>query len=191
MHALESAQGNVGSTKAPTLSNQVGTWLLLENATKPRRPNEYKDYPTCHRLQVISATRICATHTHLQMEVPKPLLRISAIEGRVPGSTDLPLQKLPYAVLGLIRSRPFPCNHSPPRCRPWTTLHPHLVHRVHLPPPTLILYFSFSPRTPRLLHLLTTLLAPPLPFSFSQSSPLSLLRPPLQIPTPLAPDIFI
>ncbi len=124
-----------GSTKAPTLSNQVGTWLLLENATKPRRPSEYKDYPTCHRLQVISATRICATHTHLQMEVPKLLLRISAIEGQVPGSTDLPLQKLPYAVLSLIRSRPFPCNHSPPRCRPWTTLHPHPVHRVHLPPP--------------------------------------------------------
>jgi hypothetical protein len=100
----------------------------------PRRPSEYKDYPTCHRLQVISATGICATHTHLQMEVPKLLLRISAIEGQVPGSTDLPLQKLPYAVLGLIRSRPFPCNHSPPRCRPWTTLHPHPIHRVYLPP---------------------------------------------------------
>ncbi len=140
---------------------------------------------------MISATRICATHTHLQMEVPKLLLRISTIEGQVPGLTDLPFQKLPYAVLSLIRSRPFPCNHSPPRCRPWTTLHPHPVHRVHLAPPALILYFSFSPRTPRLLHLLTTLLAPPLPFSFSQSSPLSLLRPPLQIPTPLASDIFI
>jgi hypothetical protein len=29
---------------------------LLENATKPRQPSEYKDDPTCHRLQVISAT---------------------------------------------------------------------------------------------------------------------------------------
>ncbi len=105
--------------------------------------------------------------------------------------TNLPLQKLPYAVLGLIKSHPFPYNHLPPRCRPWTTLHPHPVHRVHLPPPALIFYFSFSPRTPCLLHLLTTLLAPPLPFSFSQSSPPSLLRPPLQIPTPLAPNIFI
>jgi hypothetical protein len=47
-------------------------------------------------------------------------------------------------------------------------------------PPALILYFSFSPWTPRLLHLLTTLLAPPLPFSFSQSSPLS--------PTTTTPD---
>ncbi|CAM6005634.1 unnamed protein product, partial [Sphagnum balticum] len=105
----------------------------------------------------------------------------------VPGSTDLPLQKLSYAVLGLIRSRPFPCNHSPPRCRPWTTPASSSCSSSPSSPPALILYFSFSPRTPRLLHLLTTLLAPPLPFSFSQSSPLS----PLQIPTPLTPDIFI
>jgi hypothetical protein len=52
---------------------------------KPRQPSEYKDDPTYHRLQVISATRICVTHTHththLQMEVPKLLLQISAIEG--------------------------------------------------------------------------------------------------------------
>ncbi len=95
------------------------------------------------------------THTHLQMEVPKLLLRISAIEGQVPRSTDLPLQKLPYAVLGLIRSRAFPCNHSPPRCRPWTTLHPHPVHRLHLPsrpnplllllPPEAPIFFTSSP----------------------------------------------
>jgi hypothetical protein len=94
------------------------------------------------------------THTHLQMEVPKLLLRISAIEGQVLGSTDLPLQKLPYAVLGLIRSRPFPCNHLLPRCRPWTTLHPHPVHRVHLPPRPnpLLLLLPVNPPSFSLTH---------------------------------------
>ncbi len=66
------------------------------------------------------------------MKVPKLLLRISAGKGQVPRSADLPLQELPYAVLGLVRSCPFPCNYSSRRRRSWTTLHPHPIHRVHL-----------------------------------------------------------
>jgi hypothetical protein len=44
---------------------------MLDNATKPRQPSEYKDDPTCHRLQVILATRICATHTHTHIHTCK------------------------------------------------------------------------------------------------------------------------
>ncbi len=154
-------------------------------------PGASSDYPTCHRLQVILATRICATHTHTCkwkfQNFSCELVRLKA--------------KFSTRLISLFRSFCTQFLVSLGRVRfPATTCLPDaglgllcilILFIESIFPPGLILYFSFSPWTPHLFHLFTTLLAPPLPFSFSQSSPLSLLRPPLQIPSPLAPNIFI
>ena len=88
--------------------------------------------------------------TNLQMKISKFLLRVSAIELPIPGTTDLPLQQLPDTVFGVIRPRPFACHYAPPTCWSWAALHPRSVHRIHPNSTNVLSFCSFLNTQPNL-----------------------------------------
>jgi hypothetical protein len=61
---LAASKEAFSSTKMTPPSSADGAGTGVAASRILLGPGASSDYPTCHRLQVISATRICATHTH-------------------------------------------------------------------------------------------------------------------------------
>lgn len=97
---------------------------------------------------VYSTSNIASTN--LQMKISKFLLRVSAVELPIPGTTDLPLQQLPDTVFGVIGPRPLACHYAPPTCWSRAALHPRSAHRIHPNSTTVPSFCSFLNTQPNL-----------------------------------------